>query len=199
MYEDYNIDQFMDAWFKKDYSELSEADFKIVRAEYEDTSGLYLTEDFENISFIHHLKCRLNYVKLFVKLQRDFVEEFDIPFVRDFETLKEKYGYVVNWNQDKDDFEKQLKKIELRERKYESTLLEKVKELSESRIKPKVEAEDNEDSLKKSRISFIRMLNSLEKMGYNLNNNKKSVESLSLMIKQQLEEVEQRNTVMSNG
>lgn len=189
MYEDYSIQVFMNAWFKKDYSELSEEDFKIVRAEYEDTSGLYLTQDFEQISYINHISQRINYVKLFVKLQRDFIQEFDIPFLRDFPSFKDKYGYNLKWNDDIEDFEKQLKRVESRELKNDSHLKEKLKEFKDSKKNEPVKEVENEDSIQKSRISFIRMLNSLGKIGYKFDKLLTSVEELSLMIKQQLEEI----------
>lgn len=185
----------MEAWFSKNYTNLSEADFKIVYSEYQDASGLFLTEDFEKKSFINHLSQRINYVKLFVRLQREFIAEFEMPFIRDFGKIKEKYGYVVKWKDDIEDFEEQLKKIESREIKNHTFLEEKIKELNESRSKnQKQEKEDEDDeNLKKSRISFIRMLNSLGKIGYKLEKKTTTVEELSLMIKQQLEESEDTN------
>lgn len=195
-FENYNINQFMDAWFKKKYDELSKEEFDIVYAEYQDGSGLYMTEDFERITLINHLKARINYIKLFVKLQRDFIIDFGIPFTKNFETIKDKYGYILKWNGDLTDFERQLKKIELRQGKHITFFEEKVKEFNESRMNKKDDTEEeNEDSLKKSRVKFIRMLNSLGKIGYKFDNKETSVEVLSLMIKQQLEESEELNSV----
>lgn len=191
-YEKYNIEQFMSAWFDKNYSELPENEFNIVYAEYQDSSGLFMTEDFEKKGYIHHLNSRINYVKLFILLQRQFLLEFDMPFIRDFDTLKEEYGYVLFWRNDVEDFQKQLDKIERREIKHSSLLEEKIKELNDSRIKNQKKQKPIEDSeaLKNSRISFIRMMNSLGKIGYIINKKTTTVEELSLMIKQQLEEVE---------
>jgi len=190
-YENYFIKDFMDAWFDQKYEVLSKEDFQIVHAEYLDTSGLFLSEDFEKKSYINHLSQRINYVKIFVMLQRDFIKEFDMPFVRDFERLKFEYGYVLKWKENKDDFENQLKRIELREIKHNSILEEKIKELNNSRANNHKKEKDDEDdvSLKKSRISFIRMLNSLGKIGYNIDKLKTTVEELAIMIKQQTEEV----------
>lgn len=180
----------MDAWFKKDYSKLSKEEFKIVYAEYQDTSGLFLTEDFERVGFINHLNSRINYIKLFLKIQRSFIEEFNVPFLRDCELLKEKYGYGLKWNEDLEKFEAQLKKIEMREIKHEDFLTLKIKELNEFRKKSQKSdvSDDPEEELKKSRMGFIRMLNTLGKIGYRIDKPNTSVEELSLMIKQQLEE-----------
>lgn len=189
-YENYNIQQFMNAWFKKDYSELSEEEFKVVYAEYQDTSGLFITEDFERQSYIHHLNSRINYIKILLVLQRRFIVDFGMPFIRDFEYLKQQYGYVLIWDGNIDNFESQLKKIESREIKHTSFLEAKVKELHDSRKENqnKGAPDDNEESLIKSRLSFIRMLNSLGKIGFRVDKKDTSVEELSLMIKQQLEE-----------
>lgn len=192
-YENYTVEVFENAWFKKDYSVLSEAEFNIVYAEYQDTSGLFLTDDFEKRGYISHLNQRINYVKLFIRLQREFIREFNAPFNRDFEDFKKEYGYVLKWKNDVDDFEKQLKKIETREGKHTSSLEASVKELIESREKnkKKIKPVEDEESLKKSRLSFIRMRNSLGKVGYKLDKHTTTVEELSLMIKQQLEEQEE--------
>lgn len=204
-FEKYNIDQFMAAWFDKNYVELSLEDFELVYSEYLDTSGLFMSEYFELQSLIHHLNSRINYINLFVRIQRDFISNFFIPFQRDFDRLKENYGYVVKWNGSVDDFEKQLKKIESRQIKHQSFLEEKIQELvklrKENSGKKKFNGDDDKETeedkdikLKKSRVSFIRMLNSLGKIGYKLDKKLTTVEELALMIKQQIEEVEDYNS-----
>lgn len=199
-YEKWVVEEFMDAWFLKDYSKISKDEFKIVYAEYQDTSGLYLNDDFEKQGYIFHLHSRINYVKIFLRLQREFIQEFDIPFLRDFPKLKDKYGYVLKWTGDKENFEEQLKKIESREIKHHSFLEEKIKEFDDANSKkPEIEVEDDELVLRKSRISFIRMLNSLGKIGYKLDKKITTVEELSLMIKQQMEEVEQYRSMQVYG
>lgn len=198
-YEKYTVEQFMSAWFSKDYSVLNEEEFTIVYAEYQDTSGLFLTEDFEKQSFIHHLNARINYVKMFVRLQRDFIKEFDIPFIRDFEYFKTEYGHYLIWKGDLKDFKKQLDSVESREVQNTVFLEEKIAELNESRKnKGKVKQNDSEETLKKSRESFIRMLNSLGKIGYTLDKKTTTVEELALMVKQQMEEVEESNNKYGN-
>src|SRR6187549_3503438 len=121
-YENYTVKQFENAWFKKDYSELSKEEFDIAYAEYQDTSGLFMTDDFEKQSYIHHLNARINYVKIFIKLQREFIKEFEMPFIRDFETFKLNYGYVLYWEDDLEDFEDQLKAVERKEGKHVTSL-----------------------------------------------------------------------------
>lgn len=195
------IKDFKAAWFEKDYSVLNETDFKIVYAEYQDASGLFMTEDFEKQSFIVHLSQRINHVKLFVSLQRDFIHQFEMPFIRDFPNLKEEYGYILKWKNDLDDFENQLQKIEKKEVKHNSFLEGKIKELSNLRSlnKNKEKKEESGDELKKSRLSFIRMINSLGKIGYKIDQEKTTVEELALMIKQQMEEIEDQNNRSQYG
>lgn len=192
MYEKINISDFMEAWFEEKYEKLSKEDFKIVHAEYLDTSGLYMSDDFEKHSLVHHLNSKINYIKMFVRLQREFMDEFDMPFIRDFAHLKEEYGYVVKWNGSIEDFENQLVKIEKRQIKHQSFLEEKIKELKELKESRsnnhKKQPIEPESDLKKSRMSFIRMLNSLGKIGYKIDKLTTTVEELALMIKQQMEE-----------
>jgi hypothetical protein len=192
MYEKVTISSFMKAWFEKDYSELSHDDFQIVYGEYVDTSGLFLSDDFERQAYIYYLSERLNYVKMFLRLQRDFIVTFGKPFQRDFERFYDQHGYRLKWNDDLEDFEKQLVNVEMGQQKFETILDARIKELNQLRGKDIDERykDSPEDELKKSRISFIRMLNSLVKIGYKVDKPVTTVEELALMIKQQLEEVE---------
>ncbi len=202
MFENFTVKQFEDAWFKKDHSLISAEDLKIIHAEYLDTSGLFLSDDFEKRSYVLHLNQRINYVQLFVEFQREFLKQFGKPFLRiqDLFTLKSNYGYVLKWKEDADDFESQLEKIELREEKFHSTLAEKLKEIEDDRKKKYPQAVDEpEEDLKKSRTSWIRMINSLSKIGYKIDKPITTVEELSLMIKQQMEEYDESLKNNSNG
>lgn len=194
-YEKYVIEDFMSAWFEKNYSVITEEEFKIVYAEYLDTSGLFLSDEFERRAYIQHLHSRINAVRIYVRIQREFLQEFDVPYSLDFERFKFKYGYNLIWKNDKDEFESQLKKVEKREQKFVSTLEEKIKELIEARKSQSNSFEEDEEeldkSLKKGRVSFIRMLNSLSKIGYRIDKKSTTVEELALMIKQQMEESEE--------
>lgn len=194
-YEKYTILQFQKAWFEEDYSDITKEEFGIVYSEYIDTSGLFMSEDFERQSYIHHLNSRINYVKMFIRLQREFISEFNIPFIRDFEKFKNKYGYNLKWKNDLDDFENQLSRIESREQKNISFLEDKIKELNNFRKENHggnevLTDEEKNVRLQKSRKSFIKMINSLGKLGYSIDKKETTVEELSLMIKQQLEESE---------
>lgn len=200
-YENYNIEQFENAWFKKDYSGMSKEEFDVVYAEYQDTSGLFLTDDFEKQSYIVHLSQRINCVKIFIRLQREFISDFHSPFIRDFAYFKDKYGYALKWIKDEEDFEEQLQKVEKREIKHNTSLEDAIKELNDYRVSKSkgVIPEDDDVSLRKSRLSFIRMRNSLGKIGYDINKKITTVEEFALMIKQQIEEVEEISNRHTNG
>lgn len=195
-YEKYTVNQFRDAWFKGNRTVITDEEFKIVYSEYVDTSGLFLSDDFEKQGLIYNLNQRINYVKMFIRLQRDFIHEFRMPFIKDFQNLKHKYGYVLYWNNDIEDFEKQLQRVEQREIKNGSFMDLKIDELNRARKNKGISKED-EESLDDSRKGFIRMVNSLGKIGFKIDGNVSTVEELALMIKQQFEENEESKRAMN--
>lgn len=173
----------MSALFKADRSVMSEEEFKIVYTEYVDTAGLFASEEFSKVSYIHYLNNRINSVKLAIKLQKDFIDNFDIAYIDGLPFFK-KFGHTIYWN-DKISFLKALDKIEKKEFKYISQLEKNYKELTESRIKKN----RKEKTVEQTRGSFIRTLNSLGKIGYKIQQDITTVEELAWMIKQQSEEV----------
>jgi len=181
-YEKYSIKDFRDALFNKERSIISEEEFKIVYTEYVDTSELYEKEEFQKTSRIHYLNSRINYVKISIKLQRGFLDNFDIPYIKEFEGLK-KYGHVLRWNRNREDFLKQLSRIELREEKFIDEVENEIKLLYDMRLKK----QNKEITLKESRGNFIRTFNSLGKIYHNLSWST-TVEDYSYMIKQQIDE-----------
>lgn len=197
--EDYFVGQFKQAWFKKDRSVISEEIFPILQAEYLDISGLFLSDDFEKQAQIYNIDRKLSYVKTFIRLQRDYIEVFKMPFQRDFHILKNKYGYVLKWKGDLEDFKSQLLNIERREIKNTSYLDMKIQELKELRAKQGRKTEVTDDDLLNSRHSFLRMQNSLGKVGYKIDDNSTTVESFALMIKQQLEDQDEIRSQRYNG
>lgn len=185
-YENYSIREFMNALFKNDRSVMDEETFQLVNTEYIDTAGLYETEEFSQVSYIHYLNGRINSVKIAVRLQRAFLDKFDVPYTPGFEVLK-KNGHVVKWNKNKEEFLKSLERIENKEKKYLSELEGCIKKLTDKRAK-KI---NNEEPVQISRGGFIRTINSLGKIGYKIDKDKETVEDLAFMIKAQLEENKQ--------
>jgi hypothetical protein len=184
-FENYTVRQFEDAWFRNDRTLMDDDEFKTVYTEYIDTAGLYVSEEFDKVSYIHFLNNRINFVKVSCKIQREFIEEFGQPYIENFEPFKDK-GYYLKWNDDKEDFLKQIERIEAQEIKYISEVEKEIKELIEIRKKRKTK----NSTPKQSRESFVRMLNSLGKNGYKIDRDKTTVEDLAYMIKQQHEEIE---------
>lgn len=180
-FEDFSIMQFRRAWFKGDRTVMNDETFSTVYNEYIDVSGQYRNEEFDRVSTLHYMNNRRNAVVMAIKLQREFVKEFTVPFVDNFPWFKEK-GFKLTWK-DEEDFEKQLQKIEAKEEKWESIIQGKVKELKEYRDKK----EKKEVSTKQSESSFVRMVNQLRKNGWKFEWTD-SVEDLAYIVKQQLED-----------
>lgn len=183
-FENYTIKQFMDAWFKDDYSEMSKDEFDLCYSEYVDTTGLFATEMFDKVTYIHFLNNRINSVNLEIKLQKDFLKEFGVPYKEHFEWFLNSFGYDLSWT-DEQSFLKMLDRVEIEDKQYTAELERNIKELKELK---RQQDKGEEPTKKQSRESFIRTVNSLGKIGYKIDNWKTTVEELSLMIKQQMEE-----------
>lgn len=186
-YGKWTISQFRKAWFEKDYSEMPENIFTIVYSEYISTAGLYESEDYEKVVYITFLNNRVNSIKFFLKLQRDFLEEFSVPCEQYFYFVKDNFGYILKWEDDKQKFLHSLVVIEEREKLYISKLEMEIQLLKEFRENKK--KQQNYVSPVPPEEGFIRTLNSLGKIGYNLDEDKTKVQTLAIMIKQQKEEV----------
>ncbi len=182
-FENYTVRQFMNAWFKGDRSIITEEEYNNVYLEYIDAAGLYQSEEFERASTIHYYNNRINSIKIAIRLQKDFINNFEIPYLTGIPFFK-KFGHILYWNNDIQDFILQLDKVEKKEKKYISLLEGKIKEL----IDEKAKNNTKEHTVKQSRESFIKMLNSLGKIGWKIDNDKTTVEELALMIKQQTED-----------
>lgn len=189
VYHKYTITQFISAWFDKDRSVMNEETFEKCKTEYIDTAGLYNTEDFEKTSYIYFIQNRINSIKIFLHVQRSFLEDFNEPCQQYFYFIK-KFGHKLVWRDDVKNFKDQLDSIENKEKKYESVLKREMLELATKR-KLDGKKEQNKDT---TRESFLTSLNILGKMGYRFDEDKTTVERLALIIKQQKEEA---NTLKS--
>src|SRR6185503_8399747 len=132
--EKYSVKDFRDAIFDGNRSVISEDEFKLVYNEYIDISELYEKEEFGKTARIHYLNGRINYIKVAIKLQKGFLDNFDMPYIKEFEGFK-KYGHVLRWNRNKDNFLQQLKKVEQREEKYNDEVNNEIKLLYDMRLK----------------------------------------------------------------
>jgi hypothetical protein len=185
-FEYYTIRQFINGYFGGDESDKGIPKDKLdeVFTEYVNAAGLYETEEFGKVSYIHYISGRINSIKISIRLQREFVEEFGICYHPELKVF-EKFGHKIYWN-DKENFLTQLSKIESRELKWISILeneFSQLKKMRESKNKGNVETKT-----KLTRESFIRTINSLGKVGFKIDNNSTTMEEISIMIKQQTEE-----------
>lgn len=197
-YGDCTIKQFMRCAFEEKYGGLlikGEATdeklkevFEFIYAQYVDGAGLFQTREFELMGYIDSLDHRIQTVKRFVELQRKFIEQFSVPFASAFYLVKE-YGYTLHWNHeypDLDLFLKKLDQVEAKETKYKSQIDKKIKELFDLRQK-KV---NKEFTLLESRKEFISMMNRLQQAKFVIDKNETSMEDLSIMIKDQRDQIE---------
>lgn len=163
--------------------------FEMIYAQYADLSGLYQTREFELSAYIDNLDKRVHTVERFLELQRLFVTEFETPFVPGFSLMK-KYGYNLHWNFENpqiDLFVRKLGQIEMKEKKYRTILNAKINELIEFRKK----LIKKEFTLLESRKEFISMMNRLQQAKFVIDKNVTTVEELSIMIKDQRDQVEE--------
>lgn len=178
MYENYTIRQFINAMYKNDRSVMSDEEFHNVYTEYIDTTGLYDSDDFNKSAYIYYLNNRINSIKLAIRLQKEFLQNFGVPYLQELKFFN-RFGHFLTWK-DEQNFLSQLTNIETKEKKYISQLEANIKQLTEKRHKKKPE----EKTIEQSRGKFIRMLNSLGKANYRIDNDKTTVEELAYMIKQ---------------
>lgn len=183
-FENYTVRQFRNAWFSDDYSStgIPKKDFHICYEEYIDYTKAYQTDIFDKIVYIQSIRDRINGVNTNIRLQREFIEEFGLPYV-DKLVLLENYGYFIS----SEDILEKFKQIEQEEKVYVSELETNIKELSEMKERSGIE---EKPTIKKSREIFIKTLNSLGKIGYRIDIDKTTVEELALMINQQNEDNE---------
>lgn len=183
-YAECTINQYKKAMYSEDYSEISKEDIEAINTEYVNTAGLFESEEFEKISYIHYLNCRVNTIKLSIDLQKRFIDDFGEPY-KDGLELFLSFGYSLSWDNDIPKFIKALNRIEVKEAKYISQLESKVKDFTDSKKNKKTE---EKESISQRKGKFIRLVNSLGKMGWKIDNDKTTMEEFSYMVKQQLEE-----------
>ena len=193
-YEDVTIEQYINAKWKDDISVLTSEQLKFVEEQYVDTAGLYESEEFSKVAYIHYLNTRVNSVKLSVRLQYEFIENFNIPYLPEIKFFN-KFGHRLVWHDNIERFIEDLRKVESKEKKYISQLENSIKELTDLRAKKA----KGESPKKQTRTDFIATLISLGKIGYRIKRTETSIEELSLMIKKQSEEAAEFNNKHNNN
>lgn len=187
MYENYTVREFENAMFRNDRTVMTEEIYTEVYSEYIDTAQLFETEEFQKVAYIHNINGRINTIKLSIKLQKEFLLEFGIPYKEGFKIFK-KFGYIVFWKDDcnnSKEFLASLDRIEAMEKKYVNEVENCIKLLIDFRA---AKGKKEDQPVKIKRESWIRTINFLGKIGYKIDKDKETVEDLSLMIKQQNED-----------
>jgi hypothetical protein len=191
-----SLRKFMQAWFEEKYSvliiegeveeEILKTAFEKIHLQYVDLSGLGQTHELQMNISIHYLNTRINAVKTFIFLQREFVKNFDTPFLPGLIDFK-KYGHSVYWDNDKEAFLIKLNQIEIKESKFQAQLDAKIKELFDYRKK----RDSKQHTPVQSRKEFIQHMNMLNRSGYSIDKDQTTVEEYALMLKDLGEEREQ--------
>lgn len=164
--------------------ELREA-YEFIHGQYVDLSGLYETREFEMTAYISSLAVRINTVHEFIRLQREFISQFDIPYVPGFYLVK-KYGYTLLWDHespDIDTFLARLEKMESKEAKFKSELKRKQTELSTFQSKHQA----GEYTPMESRRQFLTQILRLQQAKYVIIKNETMMEELAYAIRDQKE------------
>ena len=181
--EDITVEQYINARWKGDISIVSKEDLETINEQYADISGLYESEEFNKVAYIHYLNNRINSVKLSIRLQYEFIENFGIPYVPELKFFN-KFGHRVTWNNDMEKFLEELRRVDQKEKKYISQLETSMKEL----ITMRENRDKKEQPKKQTRQDFVSTLISLGKVGYTINRKETTIEEVALMIKKQYEE-----------
>jgi len=167
---------FIDCLFNGDRSALNGGDFDKIFTEYVDLSGVGETREYDLLTSIHNVQCRITFIDTMVKVQKEFFMNFEIPFVNAFDDFR-KYGHRLSWNPEKPaDFITQLQRVDVIERKSIAELDAYIKELKSLK-------KDGVVPDKNGRKDFIRQLNTLNKAGYKIDREKTDMEELALMIR----------------
>lgn len=173
-----SVRQFMKALFEDDRSEFE--NFELIWAEYVDLSGLCETREKDLMAAIHNIDIRQKVIPGMSKFEMSYLEEFGKPYLDAFWIFK-KFGHRLKWNDDKEDFLRQLEFMRLKELTHESVRDKLEKELADLR-KVGIKIDGN------GRKEFIKLLNDIGKQRRNdVDRDKTDVETFALMVKDFLE------------
>jgi len=177
---------FMKCLFNQDYEALGGGDFEKIHTEYVDLSNIGQTKEFDLMNAIHNLQTRIMTVPILVQVQFGFFKNFEMPFVNAFDEFK-KYGHRITWDPERPElFIGQMERVAIKEKKFTAELDTRLKELTDLK-KNGVKVDSN------SRHSFVKMLNTLGKEGYQIDKDKTDMEEMSLMIREYDESVRTNN------
>lgn len=204
--EDCSIKKFMDCCYGEKYKVLLidgeakegelKAAFELIYTQFIDLAELYQTMEFDLYGYITNLDRRIDTIKKFVALQREFINQFNVPFAPGFGIVK-RYGHSLYWDLNHPDlpaFIRAMDKMQAKEAKYTIIRDKKVSELIEMR-KKKVNKEHN---ILQSRKEFIMMLNRLQQNKFVIDKEKTSIEDLAVMVCDCREQQAEKNAQVNN-
>jgi hypothetical protein len=187
---DCTVQMFMDCCYRNKYQclliegtatdEELKAVFELIYAQWIDESGLYQSAEYEKYAYISSLETRNFTIERFVMTQKEFINQFGLPYIPGFEIVK-KYGHKLFYNPESPDIDLFLKKLDQvysKESRYRQELKTKSSELVEMRAKKK----NNEHSLLQNRKSFISMITKLQQNGYVVEKKSTVMEEVSVML-----------------
>lgn len=177
-FEKYNIRDFRDAMFSGNRDVIEDREYDLVYEEYIEQSGLYNKAEISLMKAIFILNTRVNTMRMFIKLNQMHIDALGYPYVKSF-PIAERYGYRIDRGISAKDFLLMTNKIYKKESKYNDELSVKSKQLND--------LHKGRKDIKQTREDFIRIVNSLGRVGYKIDWDKTTVEEFSIMIKQQEE------------
>ncbi len=184
------VGQFIKCLFDKKYEVLvnsgkftieqcSDA-FKVIYAEFLDLSKLIETEEFALMQSIFYLSGRVRRMEILISIQRESIEQTGQPFYPGLIPLK-RYGHNIIWDKDNPDIQSfldRIQQIEILEKSHKITLDEKQADMAKINAMKNIDDSSPMDRRKR----FLRTKNSLQKEGYQIDNDKTYVDELALMI-----------------
>lgn len=188
---DCNLNVFMKCLFEEQYKCLvlsGDADlrecslaFLEIYQEYLDLTGAGKSQEFGLLKKIDLILTRIKTIENAIYLNRVSIELLKEPFLEALADIRG-YGHKIYWdsnNPDPKSFLKRLKDIETREKRYGVELDIKIKELAA--LTAKQQAKETATDTKKERSGFIKLINALQKYGFQIDRNRTTVEEFALM------------------
>src|ERR1700749_359678 len=182
-----SIKVFMECLCNKKYDGVGGFDnWNSIYTEYIDLSGSADTKECSLKRTILDIELRLSFINSVIEVNIRSLNAFNLPFPGTIEDIKN-YGHHIAWNGDKEDFVKQLKKIERRESKRIAEREGLIKELNQL-VKEGMKATNVKEN---DRKNFLVLLNGIGKhQGYGIDKDKTMMDEFSLMVKSRKDEYE---------
>lgn len=178
---DITVKRFMRAMFHKEITDIP--NWNELYLEFIDLSGIGMTRELELLREVTNLEIRLSKIDSFLTFQRGWYAATGEPCLKLINNIK---GHRLTWNPSEPGmFIVQLNRIEAKEKRNRVELANKQNDLEKLKKGETTVDEENSRRLFKDRI------NSLNRAGYQINQNETDMESFCLMIKRHNEEIEQ--------